>query len=72
MMDRFNLYQPVYGGSVAYRLVAGTCIDGDCPSIHIDDATGDVIVRGPDDANPAQERDIRFTADTWAELLSQL
>jgi hypothetical protein len=57
---------------MAYRLVAGTCIDGDCPSIRIDDETGDVIVRGPDDTDPTQERDVRFTADTWASLLSQL
>ncbi len=57
---------------MAYRLVAGTCVDGDCPSIRIDDETGDVIVRGPDDTDPTRERDIRFTADTWASLLSQL
>lgn len=57
---------------MAYRLVAGTCVDGDCPSIHIDDETGDVIVRGPDDTDPMRERDIRFTAATWATLLSQL
>jgi hypothetical protein len=57
---------------MAYRLVAGTCVDGDCPSIRIDDETGDFIVRGPDDTDPTRERDIRFTADTWASLLSQL
>ena len=57
---------------MAYRLVAGTCVDGDCPSIRIDDETGDVIVRGPDDTEPTRERDIRFTADTWVSLLSQL
>jgi hypothetical protein len=71
-MDRFTLYQSVSGGLMAYRLVAGTCVDGDCPSIRIDDETGDVIVRGPDDTEPTRERDIRFTADTWVSLLSQL
>jgi hypothetical protein len=71
-MDRFISYQSVSGGSVAYRLVAGTCVDGDCPSIHIDVETGDVIVRGPDDSDSTRERDIRFTADTWTRLLSQL
>jgi hypothetical protein len=71
-MDRFVLYQSVSGGLMAYRLVAGTCVDGDCPSIRIDDETGDFIVRGPDDTDPTRERDIRFTADTWASLLSQL
>jgi hypothetical protein len=71
-MKWFDPYQFESGGAMAYRLVAGTCIDGDCPSIRIDDETGDVIVRGPEDADPTRERDIRFTADTWASLLSQL
>lgn len=57
---------------MSYRRIAGICLDGDCPSILIDDTSGDVIVRGPDDGDPTQERDIRFTADTWAHLLTQL
>ncbi len=57
---------------MTYRLVANSCPDGDCPSILIDDTTGDVIVRGPDDADPNRERDIRYTAATWAHLLAQL
>lgn len=55
-----------------YRLVASSCPDGDCPSILIDDTTGDVIVRGPDDTDPTRERDVRYPAATWAHLLSQL
>jgi hypothetical protein len=57
---------------MAYRLLATTCKDGDCPSIHTDDATGDVIVRSRDAANPPVERDVRFTGPEWEMLLAQL
>jgi len=53
-------------------MVAGTCYDGDCPSIFTDDVTGDVIVRGPDATDLTQECDIRFSAATWAHLIAQL
>ena len=57
---------------MSYRMVAGTCYDGDCPSIFTDDVTGDVIVRGPDATDLTQECDIRFSAATWAHLIAQL
>lgn len=57
-----------------YLLLASdpACVDGDCPSIWLDQATGDVIVRGPDDTDPTRERDVRFPAETWRALLAAL
>lgn len=54
--------------SSSYRLVASTCSDGDCPKRWVDDTTGDVIVRGRLDDDPATERDIRFTAAEWETI----
>lgn len=55
-----------------YRLLASTCVDGDCPSVWHDEATGDVIVRGPDADDPTRERDLRYPAATWRALLAAL
>lgn len=51
----------------SYRLVASVCKDGDCPSVLIDDETGDHILRGPIDGED-HEVDIRWTAQQWAQL----
>lgn len=57
---------------MSYRLMASTCKDGDCPSIHLDEATGDVIVRGPHASDPTREVDVRYSAQQWASLLGQI
>ena len=41
---------------MGYRLLAGTCVDGDCPSILTDEETGDVILRSRDARDPTVER----------------
>lgn len=66
---------------MSYRLVATTCKDGDCPSLHRDGEgpESDWIVRGPNAAgttDPATgkpyEVDLRYTAQEWRALLAQL
>jgi len=48
------------------------CHDGSCSTFFIDEATGDVHVRGYDPANPTRERDVVIPASDWAFLLAQL
>lgn len=59
---------------MSYRLVATTCKDGDCPSLHRDgEGEGaDWIVRSRDAKDPRRERDVRFTAQEWATLHAHL
>lgn len=53
-------------------LASSSCDDGDCPTFFVDDATGDVTVRGYDPADPTVELDVRIPAPTWAHLVAQL
>lgn len=53
-------------------LASSTCDDGDCPTFLLNEATGDVIVRGYDPTNPSRELDVRIPGPTWAHLISQL
>jgi hypothetical protein len=55
-----------------YRLLASTCVDGDCPSILTDEETGDVILRSRDARDPSVERDLRYTVAEWESLLQQI
>jgi len=57
---------------MSLRLLASGCDGGDCPSIHLDEDTGEIIVRGPDSTDPSIERYLRYPADTWRALLAQL
>jgi hypothetical protein len=57
---------------MSLRLLASGCDGGDCPSIHLDEDTREIIVRGPDAADPSIERDLRYSAETWRALLAQL
>lgn len=53
-------------------LASSTCDDGDCPTFFLNEATGDVTVRGYDPTNPSRELDVRIPGPTWAHLISQL
>lgn len=55
----------------SYRLIASDCADGDCPSLLIDDETGDVIVRGPQDRT-GTEADLRFPAEQFKRFAAKL
>ena len=65
---------------MAYRLLAGTCLDGPCPNFYVDDETGDVLVQGylttdrpPAPAEvPDTEGLLRIDAVSWLKLLAQL
>lgn len=63
---------------MAYRLLAGTCSDGPCPTLYIDDSTGDVLVQGyettaaPPKAVPTGEGVLHIPAADWQKLLAQL
>jgi hypothetical protein len=60
-----------------YRLLAGSCSGGPCPTFYVDDETGDVIVQGyttgerPGTADP-NEGFLRIPAAAWETLLSRL
>lgn len=67
---------------MAYSLLAGTCTDGPCPTLYIDDATGDVVVQGyrprwnlrrliPGRV-PLREGLLHIPAKDWEKLTSQL
>ncbi len=61
-----------------YRLLAGTCNDGPCPNLWIDDTTGDVLVQGyvtsdrPPTDVPTGESVVRIDAAAWQKLLRKL
>lgn len=60
---------------MAMRKVAGVCDDGDCPTIYVDEETGDVVVQGALSsavATPPGEGLVRMSAADWKRLLSQL
>ena len=63
---------------MAYRVLAGTCSDGPCPTFYVDDVTGDVLVQGyltserPPSAIPTGESVLQIPAADWRKLLSQL
>jgi hypothetical protein len=50
------------------------CPDGTCPTFLIDEATGDVFVRGydPDDPLGQRELDVRIPAVRWATLMAKM
>lgn len=60
-----------------YRVLSNTCSGGPCPTLYVDDATGDVIVQGyttteqPGTADP-DEGFLRIPATAWATLLARL
>jgi hypothetical protein len=62
----------------SYRLLAGSCDDGPCPTLYVDDLTGDVLVQGyvtaaaPPQSLPAGEAVVHVPAAAWQKLLSQL
>lgn len=61
-----------------YRLLASTCDNGPCPTLFIDDATGDVLVQGYADSDappmppPVGEAVVHIPAAAWQRLLAQL
>ena len=61
-----------------YRVLASSCDEGPCPTFHIDDATGDVLVEGyvtsdqPVVDVPSGETVVRIDAAAWHTLTSQL
>lgn len=61
-----------------YRLLANSCDGGPCPTLYVDDLTGDVLVQGyvttdaPPTAVPAGEDVLLIPAAAWQKLLSQL
>lgn len=50
------------------------CTDGSCPTFWVDDATGDVTVRGydPDDPTRKVELDVVIPPARWAALMANL
>lgn len=63
---------------MAYRLLAGSCDDGPCPTFYVDDKTGDVLVQGyltghtPPTGLPDGEGVVRIDKAAWATLLRRL
>lgn len=61
---------------MAYRLLAGSCDNGPCPTFYVDDATEDVKVQGYLTDAPAPlptgEAVVHIPADAWQRLLSGL
>lgn len=61
---------------MAYRLLAGTCSNGPCPTFWQDDETGRVKVQGdktdPVQPMPAHEGIVEFSPEDWRTLLEQL
>lgn len=53
---------------MSFRLLATTCVDGDCPSVWVDDETGGYRFRSRDEQDPTRERDILYTAEEMATL----
>jgi hypothetical protein len=61
---------------MALRVLADSgCTDGTCPTLWLDEANGDVVVRGYSEDDPTVERDVRIPAEIaakWRDRLSQL
>lgn len=63
---------------MTYRLLAGSCDDGPCPTFYVDDQTGDVLVQGyltdaaPPAGLPSGEGVVRIDNAAWTTLLSRL
>ncbi len=59
-----------------YRQLSGSCSDGPCPTLYIEDETGDVKAQGyittAPTAIPAGEDVVHIPADAWARLLAGL
>lgn len=60
-----------------YRVLSNSCSGGPCPTLYVDDETGDVIVQGyatsetPGTA-AADEGFLHIPAAAWATLLTRL
>lgn len=58
---------------MTFRVLADSgCTDGTCPTVWLDETTGDVVVRGYDEADPTVERDVRIPAVIAAKWRGQL
>lgn len=61
---------------MAWRLLAGTCSNGPCPTFWQDDETGRIKVQGdlttPVTPMPAHEGIVEFSPEDWRALLEQL
>lgn len=61
---------------MAYRLLAGSCSNGPCPTFHIETMTGDVKVQGYVTDSPVVlptgEDVVHIPADAWRRLLADL
>jgi hypothetical protein len=61
---------------MGFRLLAGSCDGGPCPTFHRDDVTGDVKVQGYITDSPVPlpqgEEVVLIPAEAWARLLSRL
>lgn len=61
---------------MAYRLLAGSCDGGPCPTFHIDGEDGGVIVQGyladSPVVLPPGEDVVHIPADAWERLLANL
>lgn len=59
-----------------YRLLSNSCSGGPCPTLRIDDETGDVEVQGyrtiPSEPIPSEEDVVRIPGDAFARLLMNL
>lgn len=59
-----------------YRLLSESCSGGPCPTLYVDDETGDVAVQGYTMISPAPvplgEDMVRIPQDAWMRLLSGL
>jgi hypothetical protein len=62
--------------TMAFRLLAGSCDGGPCPTFRRDDRTGDVEVQGYVTESsvplPPGEDVVLIPAEAWARLLSRL
>jgi hypothetical protein len=62
---------------MTYRRAAGSCSNGPCPTIYVDDQTGDVLVQGfrttdRPTALPRTEDVVMIPADDWRKILDEL
>lgn len=62
---------------MAYRLLAGSCDSGPCPTFYVDDASGDVIVQGyltgeAPVTPPTGEGFLHIPAAAWQRLMTDL
>jgi len=60
---------------MSYTKLAGVCDEGDCPTIHRDDTTGDILIQGYVGAGPTVphgEGTVRMTRAQLDDLIAQL